>query len=310
MAVVIQNNLITSSALLQEVVPKQQQQLSADEDLLLCSTFTEVLSLNNTIPSSAVSDSEVRHRPKAVAVRRLREKSKHKVVAWLNSDCEKNKNDKKPAIPVFTCGCWPSATEPWCRTACPLQTASLYYSLCRCYHNKGLQVNAIECYWCCDDFYCKTLVLLAAKLPCRCANSEKYARDCPECVSEVELILSERFPACACKDSNSSNLYACRPYCEYRLNDIYKKWFKSGNIPPLIVWQNSNLKPVLPVCICWENSGQPLKCVPECSLQISEKFKSLYSESCPCNSKANYKIDDKYVWLFRCHRCKVKVSNG
>jgi hypothetical protein len=279
----------------------------------LSDTFSAQLSLS---PSGVVC--EIRPNAKSVkAKNRQSERSKRQVLEWLEEDYPAKAKRREP-IQCPVCPCWPAGDEiesvkPFCEIDCIFQTANQYHSLCPCYANFGRFLPAVDCSTCADDFECKLLVIKAVKLLCQCISDsscvpQKLARDCSKCLEKVLLLLSEKFPACVCKDLNSTDLYSCRPYCKFRLCEIYNRYkdsFASCRLPPLRVWQKLNLKPILPVCTCWK-IGERMVCRETCVRQISEKYKKVYSESCPCNPKATYKIDDQFAWLFRCSRCCVR----
>jgi hypothetical protein len=260
-----------------------------------------------------------------------------KVTKWLegvNSRSSESQSNHsifyaKPAENILECPCWEySGFEiPYCRIKCPFQLSQEYEKICQC--DGKIESNlkrAFSCENCIRDIRCKYYLVRALTAQCSCLrtqfvyNSKKgkgrvkrasqavKARDCVKCIKYVKQLLKEgNYPTCWCKDKNSTNISQCRPYCRWRVNDIYKKWFwllPEEQQPQLTVWQKAE-KSILPTCECWEPYRRA-ECTFLCKIQLSTQCYELYQESCACNKNALHKIADEYCWVYRCQKCKPR----
>jgi hypothetical protein len=182
-------------------------------------------------------------------------RSLRKTSAWLD-------NPENTTIAYPSCPCWVDPETPLCKPECPYQTAVLYTRRCECITNVGNQLSAVQCHKCLQDYHCKTIVIDAAFLKCTCLpvfpilrDGAKRARDCEKCIQKVKNLLVKRFatpPACICKNVYSTDLFKCRPECNYQISSLYQIWFPNRK-PCLYIWQNHSrdAKMLLPVCKCW-----------------------------------------------------------
>jgi hypothetical protein len=259
-----------------------------------------------------------------------------RVEKWMNEnssdvDSTSCENNIVLADKEYICPCWPSLSVRYCRANCPFQTSKELEKLCYCSaNNTNITAN---CKSCLSDFRSKRFLVRALTLECSCydkfeyefqsrgKNKRKYrvltpvnrllARDCEKCIVYVKRLLDcGKYPACFCKDKNSTCLFVCRPYCKWRVNDIYKEWFSTtmdGDESILTVWQKPE-KIVLPTCSCWIPNVH-VKCTAECEQQTSTVCSQLYYEACECKAsveKSPYKISDDYCWIYRCKQCTNK----
>jgi hypothetical protein len=204
-----------------------------------------------------------------------------------------------------------------------------HYSIGTCIERQA-PVKAEQCKDCIEELRSKHCLLRALTLDCVCYKEyewklfksdrsgvkrkilrhyqQKRATECEKCIEHVKrLLLIGSYPACMCKDKNSKDLFTCRPFCKYRVNDVYNKdrtFFLDIEFR-LRLWQKPE-QLVLPTCECWVPYARA-ECIPECAVRISDSCYELYQESCPCNPQAIHKISDEYCWVYRCEKCKPRV---
>jgi hypothetical protein len=264
---------------------------------------------------------------------------KDKVSKWLNEQVDSKFGDSESESESdyceeelkFYCPCWPSPEIPYCSESCLLKTSSELEKFCDCCGISSSNFRAKDCKKCFNKFRSKQFLVRALTLECCCYNHFEYrilpkrrrsvdkskiitrvnrtlARDCDKCIALVKRILdSGKYPACVCKSTDSTNLFVCRPYCEWRVNEIYNRWFDTSTQESesvLTVWQKPEKK-VLPTCECWV-ANKSVTCKPECTKQLSTVCAELYEESCACKLHSEYRISDEYCWVFRCSKCNPK----
>jgi len=223
------------------------------------------------------------------------------------------------------CLCW-NAEYTYCRIDCMLQLTQENKKLCQC--NRGSLNSAViakDCASCQQELRSKRNLVIALTQSCHCSrdnyrvvkrsgdwlkvtirNGGKKASECETCRGYVEFLLEgANYPACNCKDKNSTDLLRCRPFCKWRVNDFYRDWFerRREKLPKVTVWKKAEQQ-VLPTCECWEPFKRA-ECLPDCSKQLSQQCYALYEEACPCNMSAIHKIADEYCWVFRCAMCSL-----
>jgi hypothetical protein len=261
---------------------------------------------------------------------------KAKVEQWLldgySDECEPldSKTDETIIIDELQCPCWISPLYPYCRTNCMLQFSKEYEEICQCSKSdiSSAVVKAKSCDRCIEELRSKRFLVRAITLQCSCYRDYEYklvrrdrsgvkrklfariarreARSCSRCVLQVRRMLeSGNYPACICKDKNSTDLAHCRPFCRWHVSEIYAEWFRERPMPLLTVWRKASQK-VLPTCECWEPFVRA-ECIPSCSRQLSKICSALYEESCPCKPNAVHRISDEYCWVFRCASCKPQA---